>query len=320
MRRVLVLGGTGWLGREVAREAVEQGAEVVCLARGESGPVPDGARLVKADRTNPDAYRQLEGQWDEVVEVAHEPELINPALDALADRAAHWTLVSTISVYERNDEPGADESAEVVEPRDLTRYPDAKVAAERISAERLPGRLLIARPGLIVGPGDRSDRFGYWPARLRRGGRVLTPATAGRHVQVIDVSDLAAWIVTAGRAQVTGSINAVGEVHAMDDFFSAACEVTGVRGDLVAVEDETLLAHQVQYWAGPRSLPLWVPQDYTGFARRDGSAFLRTGGRLRSLQETLTRSLGDEVARGPDRPRRSGLTPAEEETVLEALR
>ncbi len=130
MRRVLVLGGTGWLGREVARAAVAAGAEVVCLARGESGSVPEGARLVRADRRLPGAFDQLTGEWDEVIEFAYDPELVAPALDSVAERASHWTLVSTVSVYAGNDEPGVDESAALVEPRDLTQYPDAKVAAE----------------------------------------------------------------------------------------------------------------------------------------------------------------------------------------------
>ncbi|WP_306815851.1 NAD-dependent epimerase/dehydratase family protein [Microbacterium sp. zg.B48] len=154
MRRVLILGGTGWLGREIARDAVSRGAEVVCLARGRSGHVPEGARLIQADRTSPGAYDAVQSEWDEVVELAYEPSLVASAVDALAPRARHWTLVSSVSVYRTNDEVGADESAPLVEPHDLSRYADAKVAAERRSAAALGDRLLIARPGLIVGPGD----------------------------------------------------------------------------------------------------------------------------------------------------------------------
>ncbi|MGN6408623.1 MAG: NAD-dependent epimerase/dehydratase family protein, partial [Curtobacterium sp.] len=166
--RALVLGGTGWLGRAIVRDLLERGAEVTCLARGATGDVPDGARLVRTDRRADGAYGTVRGAWDEVVELSSDPELVRPALGALADSAAHWTLVSTVSVYARNDEPGADETAEVVQPVDLTQYADAKVAAERSSTDRLGPRLLVARPGLIVGAGDPSDRFGYWPARLSR--------------------------------------------------------------------------------------------------------------------------------------------------------
>lgn len=319
MGRVLILGGTGWLGREVAAAAVAAGSEVVCLARGEAGEVPAGARLIRADRRHPGAYDEVTGHWDEVVEFSYDGELVGSALDALAPRAAHWTLVSTVSVYARSDEPQADESAALVEPTDLTLYPDAKVTAERITAARVGDRVLLARPGLIVGPGDPSDRFGYWPARLRRGGRTLTPTAEGRFVQVIDVADLAAWIERAGRDRLVGACNAVGESHRLQDFFEVAAAIADFDGELVSLDDQTLLAHDVHHWAGPRSLPLWLPAPDTGFAQRSGAAFLASGGKLRPLVDTLTRTLADEVARGLDRPRRSGLTAAEEHAVLRAV-
>lgn len=319
MTRVLVLGGTGWLGREIARSAVAEGCEVMCLARGESGEVPDGAELIRADRLSPGAYDTVAGEWDEVIELAYQPELVTSGLDALAASASHWTLVSSVSVYARNDEPHADESAALVEPLDLSEYADAKVAAERISERRLGNRLLIARPGLIVGPGDPSDRFGYWPGRLRRGGCVLVPVVEGRHVQIIDVADLASWIVRAGRGGLTGPVNAVGDIHTMEEFFDAACAATGFQGELVSVDDDVLLGHEVRYWAGPRSLPLWLPREDSAFAQRDGSAFLSSGGTLLSLEDMLIRTLHDETERGLDRPRRSGFTAAEESAVLSSV-
>ena len=319
MRRVLVLGGTGWLGRAVVEAAVSEGAEVVCLARGESGGVPDGSRLVRADRRQPGAYGLVKGAWDEVIELSYEPDLVEPALDELAARAGHWTLVSTVSVYARNDEPYADESADLVEPEDLAEYADAKVAAERITAERVGDRLLIARPGLIVGPGDPSDRFGYWAARMSRPGRALAPIATDRFVPVIDVDDLATWIELAGRDGLKGVVNAVGEIHTMSAFFEAVREVAEFHDNLVAVSDAVLLEHGVRYWAGPRSLPLWLPAADSGFAQRSGAAFLKSGGALRPLREILTRTLEDEIERGADRPRRSGLTAAEEAAVLHSV-
>ncbi|MEE6296000.1 NAD-dependent epimerase/dehydratase family protein [Georgenia wangjunii] len=320
MRRVLVLGGTAWLGREIARAAVADGAEVVCLARGTSGVAPEGARLVVADRTSAGAYDGLEGEWDEVVELAYSPDLVTSALDALADRARHWTLVSSVSVYRSNDEPGADESADLVEPVDLTEYADAKVAAERAAAARLGQRLLVARPGLIVGPGDPSDRFGYWPARLDRGGRVLAPPTAGRFVQVIDVTDLAEWIVRAGRAAETGAVNAVGSSQTFDELLAQIAAVTGFAGEVVRVDDAWLLSQDVHHWAGLRSLPLWLPEDAPGFAQRSDAAYRAAGGRTRPLPETIARVLSDERARGLARSRRCGLTPEEEADLLDRAR
>lgn len=318
MRRVLLLGGTGWLGREISRRAVERGAEVFCLARGQSGHVADGARLIRTDRLSAGAYDEVRADWDEVIELAYEPALVEPALEALAAQAAHWTLVSSVSVYSRNDEPGADESAQLVQPDDLTAYADAKVAAERSSAAALSDRLLIARPGLIVGPGDPSDRFGYWLARLSRSGPAVVPAPERRFVQGIDIADLASWIEQAGREGVSGTINAVGEVHRMQDFFSAAVEATGHTGHLVPIDDQVLLACGVNYWAGPRSIPLWLPETDTAFMQRSGAAFLATGGTLTALKDTIVRVLEDEKSRGMHRVRQAGLTPAEELAVLRA--
>lgn len=320
MRRVLVLGGTGWLGGAIVRVALARGDQVVCLARGESGMVPEGATLVCADRRLPGAYTGVAGHWDEVIELAHDPKLVASALDRLADRAAHWTLVSTVSVYADTGIPGADESAELIEPQDLSRYPDAKVAAERATTARLADRLLIVRPGLIAGPGDPSDRLGYWPARLGRGGEVLVPRIEGRFVQCIDVDDLAEWITQAGARQLLGIVDAVGESHTMRDFLQITSTVTEFTGELIEVDDEILLAHSIGYWAGPRSIPLWLPLADGGFARRDGQQYLGTGGSLRPLVDTVARILNDERTRGFDRPRRSGLDAAQEQFILAAAR
>ncbi|WP_295832716.1 NAD-dependent epimerase/dehydratase family protein [uncultured Microbacterium sp.] len=329
MRRILILGGTAWLGRAIATHAVAQGAEVTCLARGESGDAAQGARLIRADRAEPAAYDEVRHEWDEVVELSWDPGFVASALDALADRAAHWTLVSSVSVYSRSDMPFADETAELVKPADLGQYADAKVHAERITSARRGGQALLARAGLIVGPGDPTDRFGYWPARFARGGRVLAPETAGRHVQAIDVDDLAAWIELAGRTGVTGPVNAVGEELPLAAVLSAAREAAsetareaaahdapGTTIETVTLDDDTLAARGVAYWAGPRSLPLWLPESAGGFARRSDAAFVASGGRRRSLAETMRRTLDDERARGLSRPRRAGLTPAEEAEVL----
>lgn len=320
MRRVLILGGSGWLGRRIAERALASGDEVTCLARGDSGPVPEGARHFRVDRREAGAYDAASGEWDEVVELAHAPDLVRPALAGLARTAAHWTLVSSVSVYADADQPGADETAALVDPTDPDRYADAKVLAERASADALGDRLLIARPGLIVGPGDPSDRFGYWPARFGRGGTVLAPETKGRFAQVIDVDDLAAWLHRAGANGVTGPVNAVGDVIPFTELLSTAASVAGFTGDLLHADDETLLAHSVDYWAGPESLPLWLPASAVGFCHRSSSAYRRSGGTTRPLGETMRRVLDDELARGAERIRRSGLDASKEQRIIESLR
>ena len=316
MRRVLILGGTGWLGHAIAEAALRSGANVTCLARGESGTVPKGAHLVRADRTQPGAYNGVRGDWDDVIEISSDPEQVESALHALANHAAHWTFVSTVSVYERNDEPDADEMASLLTPVDLSDYGQAKVAAEHSSAQHLREKLLIARPGLIVGPGDTTDRFGYWPARLHRGGRVLTPILADRFVQAIDVDDLAEWIVNAGRAGTTGTINAVGNSLPLSDFLELTAAVSEFTGDVEERDDAWLAAQKIQHWAGPRSLPRWIPVSDAGFAQRNNDRFHASGGKLRPIEETITRALNDEISRGRDRPRQAGLDPEDEAQVL----
>ncbi|WP_209559333.1 NAD-dependent epimerase/dehydratase family protein [Frigoribacterium sp. PvP032] len=330
MRKVLVLGGTGWLGHEIARQAVADGADVTCLARGSEGGAPEGATLVAADRTRPGAYDEVVGvdhEWDEVVELATPPDLVEGALDALAASARHWTLISSVSVYARDDEPGADESAELVavderpDPDDAAPdlYAQQKAWAERASAARLGDRLLVVRPSLVVGPGDPSDRFGHRPARMLRGGRVLVPATEGRWAQLIDVADLAAWVVLAGRERLLGAFTAAGEPAPLAEVLEEARVAAGTDPELVPVDDAWLLERDVRWWAGPRSLPLWLPLEASGFARRSTAAFRAAGGTTRPLAETTARVRDDELARGVDRPRRAGLSPDEEAALLQEL-
>jgi uncharacterized protein YbjT (DUF2867 family) len=226
-------------------------------------------------------------------------------------------------VYADNAATDEDESAALVEPLPAgvpaTRevYGEAKVAVERATSERLGDRLLIARPGLIAGPGDGSGRFGYWPARFDRGGaRALVPESADRMIQVIDVADLAAYVVEAGAAGVRGVVNAVGDATPLAEVLALAAEATGFTGELVARDDEWLLAHDVTPWAGPRSLPLWLPREVEGMMRRSNARYRQTGGGLRPLRDTVERVLEDERARGIHSARRSGLTPEEEHELL----
>ena len=311
----------GWAGWS-PRAWVDAGAHVTCLARGSSGSAPDGARLLTVDRTEPGAYDAVATkEWDEIVEVAWDPVLVTGALDALADRARHWTLVSSVSVYADATAIGADESAPLLEPDDPSNYGKAKVAAERASAAALGDRLLIVRPGLIVGPGDGSDRFGYWPSRFALAGaeKVLVPPLEEAWAQVIDVADLAALVQRAGAASTTGAVDAVGEPVPLRDLLAQAADVAGFTGEFVEASAAELSDLGVAHWSGPRSLPLWLPAEMAGFARRSHAAYDRAGGRLRSLPETLIGTLEDERARGLDRDRRSGLSRTEELEVLAAL-
>ncbi|MFJ4046630.1 reductase [Microbacterium sp. NPDC089987] len=299
MTQVLVLGGTGWLSGRIAQRWRDAGAAVTCLARGER-PAPAGTVLLRGDRDDPGVYDRLaEQRWNEVVDISSRADHVAAAVAALGDRADHWTYVSSMSVYSDDTTKGLDESGirhPPAQPGDEYQYGAQKVAAED-AVMTLADRALIVRPGLIVGEGDPSDRFGYWAAAFARAGidPVLVPELAARAVQVIDVDDLAAFL-TAERRR--GIVNAIGDVHPLAEVLSRIRAAAGHSGELLEAGDGWLEAHGVQYWMGERSLPLWLPADMPGFMRRDNSAYRAAGGAIRPLEETIRVVLDDERARG----------------------
>jgi nucleoside-diphosphate-sugar epimerase len=325
---VLVLGGTRFLSAQVAADAVHRGDRVTCLARGESGAVPQGARFVRSDRTRPDAYDAVQHEWDEVVDVSRQPGQVRAALAALGPGARHWTFVSSGSVYAETDVPDADEMARLLpaetgEDMDPDRYGEAKVACELACEEALGDRLSRVRAGLIGGPGDLSDRLGFWPARFASAADdsdqrpVLVPLSPRGRVQVVDVRDLAVWMLDAARSGTTGVFDAVGEQTSLGHVINTAAEVAGYVGDRVKVPLGWLLEHGVEAWMGPDSLPLTLPeQGYEGFAARSGAAATAAGLRRRPLAETLADTLSYERELGLDRDRTAGLSPATERRLL----
>ena len=325
--RILVLGGTAFLSAEISRQAVAVGHEVMCLARGTQSAPPEGATWLQADRSRgPAAYAGAvhAGEWDAVVEVARDPRYALEALEALATSARHWTFVSSCSVYADHSVPGAAEDAAVLAPlapgAEATpeTYGEAKSAIELSTAKLAAGKAHLCRAGLIGGPGDGSDRYGYWPARFARdSGPVLAPDIPADPTQVIDVRDLAAWVLTAAAAGVTGALNAVGEPVPFAAYLEESRRLAGSSADVAAAPADWLAARGANYWAGPDSLPLWLPPGHDGFAARSNAAARAAGMSVRPWTETLSDTLADERRRGLDRARRAGLSPAAERRLLQ---
>ncbi len=331
--RLLVLGGTAWLGAQIARSALARGHQVTCLARGATATPPPGSEFVRADRDVPDAYDEVRTRdWDAMIDVTRQPGQARDAARALADRTAHAVLVSSGNVYADHRRPGQDESGPVLAPLagdvmvDMATYGEAKVACEQhVRTTFGADRSLVVRVGLIGGPGDLFDRTGYWPARFAvpadAGGAVLVPDALDQPTQVIDVRDLADWLVTAAERRTSGVGNATGDTLTLADHLDLARAAAGHHGELVAVDPAWLLAHDVQAWMGPRSLPLWLDDpDWRGFNARDSSWARAAGLTVRPLLDTLTDTLAWERSRPGDRERRAGLTPADERALLAAWR
>lgn len=342
--RILVIGGTKFLGRHIVEAARVRGHEVTMFNRGLLAPdlFPDIARL-PGDRDG-DLSALRGRRWEAVVDTCgYFPTSVRRMAEALGGAVEHYTFISSISVYEEFREPDLDERIPVREMTDeqvrtaettarlsQEQYPakslgelygPLKARCERAAAEALPGRVLNVRAGLIVGPHDYSDRFTYWVRRVARGGEVLAPDIGARQVQLIDVRDLAEWIVRMAEARTQGTFNATGPDYPLSfgRLLEECRETCASDARFTWVSERFLVDEGVGPWG---EMPLWVPD----LSEEDAAmryflavncARARAAGlRFRPLAETIRDTLAWDRTRRPDEPLAAGLNEAREAELL----
>ena len=316
--RILVLGGTQFLGRHTVEAALARGHDVTLFNRGQTRPelFPDVEKL-QGDRDG--NLAALAGRdFDAVVDTSgYVPRIVAETIDALGE-VGHYTFVSSISVYADLSTPPTESSAlRVLEtPTEEWRdaYGELKVLCENAVRERFP-HAFVVRPGLIVGPWDPTGRFTYWPARLAIGGRVLAPLPRDADAQMIDARDLAQWIVRAAEEGLGGTFNAVDRPTSRETMIETCRRVAGTEAKLVWVDGEFVAEHEIGEWM---ELPLWLHDpEHQGMLSVDPSPAFAAGLQTRALEETARDTLtwvqsGEAPAEPP-----AGLDREKEQAVLD---
>lgn len=298
--KVLVIGGTGFLGPHTVRRLQERGHVVTLFNRGRTNPglFPDIEKL-RGDRKTD--LKALEGRkWDAVLDPsAYIPADVTRSATLLAPSVGHYLIISSISVYKAIDTPGMDESAPLAVLKDPTveqvtgeTYGGLKALCEQAAEKAMPGRVTVIRPGLIVGPGDNTDRFTYWPVRVARGGEVLVPNSPNDFVQCIDVRDLANFIVTALENKTTGIYNADAPQASLTigRLVETCKQVTRSDAQFVWVPTAFLEAQKVRPWS---DMPVWLPLtgDEAGGGQISVKAAMARGLTHRPLADTVRDTL-----------------------------
>ncbi|WP_239008499.1 NAD-dependent epimerase/dehydratase family protein [Streptomyces sp. Tue 6075] len=329
--RLLMLGGTEFVGRAVTDAALERGWDVTVFHRGHHAP-PPGVSALTGDRTTGErglaALAQSGREWDLVVDTwSGAPAAVRDAARLLSGRAGHFSYVSSRSVYAHPAAPGLDEEGPLVtgaSPDDGgdVPYDRAKRGGELAALDAFGDRALLARAGLIIGPGENIGRLPWWLSRIDRGGPVIAPGRPDVELQYIDARDLAVWILDAAADGLHGAYNTVSRPgHAtMGELLEACVRTTGSDAELRWTDPEVLLAAGAEPWS---DLPIWLPPGelYDTLHRGDHTKAYAAGLRCRPVEKTVAdtwtwlRALGGTAPRRPDRPA-VGLDPELEAKLL----
>ena len=331
--KLLILGGTIFLGRHLVEAALNRGHQVTLFNRGRHNPeLFNEVEKLRGDRDGGlDVLRRR--QWDAVIDTCgYVPRLVRASAELLARVVAHYTFISTISVYAGYSLDGTDEGAPeqllpdpTVEEVRAETYGGLKVLCEQAAEVAMPGRVLNVRAGFIVGPHDHIKRFPYWLRRVAQGGEVLAPGQPERHLQLIDARDLAGWIVRMSEQQVGGIYNATGAPNTltMRQLLETIRTVSGSEATLTWVDDAFLLEQQVGLFD---ELPFWVPAELAGVFKVNVERALAAGLTYRPLADTVRDTLAWLTTSQPaDRAEdltpikmQVGMPPEREAALLEA--
>jgi 2'-hydroxyisoflavone reductase len=296
--KLLILGGTIFLGRHIVQSALDRGHEVTLFNRGRTGvDLFPSLEKLRGDRDG--GLGTLRGRnWDGVIDTSgYVPRLVRDSADLLKDGVAHYSFISSISVYSDRQPLGIDENARLQTLKDPTTeeitaetYGGLKVLCEQAVDSAMPKRNLLVRLGLLVGPHDPTGRFTYWVERMANGGEILAPSPPDRPVQFIDARDAASWIVRMSEERGTGAMNATGpnETLSMGDCLSTCARALRSNARVTWVDGAFLIERGVQPWSG---LPLWTPPDGRGIFAIDTRKARDKGLACRPLAETVLDTL-----------------------------
>ncbi|MFC6082191.1 NAD-dependent epimerase/dehydratase family protein [Sphaerisporangium aureirubrum] len=325
--KLLVLGGTEFVGRAVVEAATARGWDVTVLNRG-SKAVPEGVTALRGDRKAPGGLDALGGgEWDAVVDTwSWAPRVVRDSARALAGRAGSYIYISSRSVYTYPMARGANEDWPVVEASpddgDDVEYPRAKAGGELAAVESFGDRAVLVRAGLILGPYENIGRLPWWLTRIAKGGPVLAPGPADLPIQFVDARDLAEWSLTAAERGLSGPYDMISppEHATMRQILEECVRVTGSDADLRWLPPEPILAAGVEPWT---DLPIWLApgEVHDAFHMSDVSKVIAAGLHCRPVAETIEdtwtwlQSIGGKAPLRPDRPS-VGLDPAVEAELL----
>ena len=327
--KILILGGTGFIGPYQVQYALDRGHQVTLFNRGKTNSTlfPKVPRLI-GDRNLPDGHKALEkGNWDVVIDnPTANPKWVRDAGIALKGRTKHYVFVSTISVFSDNSKP-VDENGPLNIPSDIdaafdaAKYGSNKVRCEMEAKTQFGDAVTVVRPGLIVGPGDLSDRFSYWPVRIDKGGEILAPGAPTDPAQYVDALDLCSWIVRLAESRTFGTFNATGPKTptTIAEMLYGIKAVTTSDAQFTWVPAEFLAKHQVRAWS---EMPVWVPSTgkTAGFMRVNCQKAYAAGLTFRPLADTAKDTLTWYHSRpaAEQEKARAGLAPTKEIAVLAA--